>query len=228
MSGPGVSQTALIYHKSSALLSIVGGPAPACLLLVASLACGGCVQTSMTLARQIEPGTTVVSARLDEPGFAYIPRLNAQLTHGLGDGDLTTNVSFPALIGVGAGLTGRHDLTGRLTGGLQLQDGFFRSTAALALVRVQGRAARAGDWYVGNRVGAPAFGPSSQRVEDGVGYGPGGRGEDRIRADRDWDELADLAELEPNAPRFPTANLAGGLPGGRGRAVLRAPVAFSL
>lgn len=134
----------------------------ACAGLAAGLLSGGCVQTAMTPAQQIEPGTTVLSASLDEPGFAYIPRLNAQLTQGLGGGDLTANVSVPSLIGAGAGLTGRYYLSDRLTGELQLQAGGIPGrTAALALLGVQkgpvdtvNWPVSTGHWYFGGRVGA--------------------------------------------------------------------------
>lgn len=134
----------------------------ACAGLAAGLLSGGCVQTAMTPAQQIEPGTTVLSASLDEPGVAYVPRLNAQLTQGLGGGDLTANVSIPSLIGVGAGLTGRYYLSDRLTGELQLQaGGILRRTAALALLGIQkgpvdtvNWPVSTGHWYFGGRVGA--------------------------------------------------------------------------
>jgi hypothetical protein len=134
----------------------------ACAGLAAGFLFGGCVQTAMTPAQQIEPGTTVLSASLDEPGVAYVPRLNAQLTHGFGGGDLTATVSIPSLIGVGAGLTGRYYLSDRLTGELQLQaGGILRRTATLALLGIQkgpvntvNGSVSTGSWYFGGRAGA--------------------------------------------------------------------------
>ncbi|PSQ96820.1 MAG: hypothetical protein BRD55_05980 [Bacteroidetes bacterium SW_9_63_38] len=78
--------------------------------LVVALLMGGCVQTALLPSGQLDGGETVVSANLDEPGFLYIPRLNLQVTQGLGGGDLTGNVAG-TLGMVGGGLAGRYYLT---------------------------------------------------------------------------------------------------------------------
>jgi hypothetical protein len=87
-------------------------------LVGAALAGGGCTQTAMLPAEQLDGGTTAVSATLDEPGVAYVPRVNAQITHSFGGGDVTVNASYP---GPGAGLSGRAYLDDNINAELQLQ-----------------------------------------------------------------------------------------------------------
>lgn len=161
----------------------------------------------MTPAQQIEPETTVLSASLDEPGFLYVPRLNVQLTQGLGGGDLTANASVPSLIGFGAGLTGRYYLTDRLTGKLQFQAGGLpEQAAALGLLGLQRGPVGTESWYFGGQVGVtsgkpPDFLGTGAGVSEGepatapviggsVGYGP-------MDIGSNWQMQI---ELEANAP----------------------------
>lgn len=132
----------------------------------------------MTPARQIGSETTVLSASLDEPGFAYAPRLNVQLTRGLEGGDLTANVSFPSLLGAGAGLTGRYYVTDHLTGNLQFQAGGLpEQTAVLGLVGVQSVPTGTGGWYVGGQLGA-----INGRPPDVLGTGTGAPNAEQVAA----------------------------------------------
>lgn len=125
------------------------------ILCIASLLIGGCVQTAMLPAQQLDAGTTVAGASLDEPGILYIPRANVQLTQGLGGGDLSVNLSGPPL---GAGLTGRAYLSGRASAELQVQaaaldDAGGAPTAGLALLGVQEVPTGEDRWYFGGQAG---------------------------------------------------------------------------
>lgn len=128
------------------------------ILCIASLLIGGCVQTAMLPAQQLDAGTTVAGASLDEPGILYIPRANVQLTQGLGGGDLSVNLSGPPL---GAGLTGRAYLSGRASAELQVQaaaledafDAGGAPTTGLALLGVQEVPTGEDRWYFGGQAG---------------------------------------------------------------------------
>ena len=123
-------------------------------LAALALLTGGCVQTSMLPAQQLEGDETVAAVSLDEPGFLYIPRANAQFTAGLGGGDLSLNVSGPPL---GAGLAGRYYLTPRLNAEAQVQTarGFDQEHgASLAMVGLQEVPTGDDVWYLGGQAGA--------------------------------------------------------------------------
>lgn len=166
------------------------------LLTVLGLLTGGCVQTAMLPADRLEEGDTRASFGIDEPGALVIPRLNAQVTQGLGDGDLTANVSVLPLSDhpmVGGGLAARsylaHDLS--VEGQLQITS-FSGRPAGLALLGLQTIPPDEGGWYVGGQTGV-VRGPSLDVLvwgasgEEGrtwtapvvggtVGYGPIGVG----------------------------------------------------
>jgi len=63
---------------------------------------GGCIQTAMLPAQQLESETTVVSSSIDVPA-----QLNAQVTGSFGSGGRTFNLSGFPLLYLRAGLTGR-------------------------------------------------------------------------------------------------------------------------
>lgn len=120
-------------------------------LCITSILASGCVQTAMLPARQLESGTTVASTSLDEPGRVILPRLNAQVTHGLGGGDFTVNLSVPPF---GGGLTGRYYLTDRASAKFQLQVAPLRAGATgLGLVGIQETPTREDSWYFGAQLG---------------------------------------------------------------------------
>jgi hypothetical protein len=116
---------------------------------------GGCVQTAMLPAQQIEAGETVATVSLDEPGFLYIPRANVQFTAGLGGGDVSANVSGPLL---GAGMTGRYYLSGRLNAEMQGQvtglSGGLGEPQGLLLLGVKENPTGGDTVYLGARAGA--------------------------------------------------------------------------
>jgi hypothetical protein len=126
----------------------------------------------MLPAHQLETGTTVAAGSFDEPGVLFLPRLNAQLTRGLGGGDLTVNVGAVPLDGSffpGGGLTGRYYLSDRLNAELQLQvtameDGWTR----LGLVGIQEAPTEQDPLYVGGQVGVI----DGRAYEVGPGRGP--------------------------------------------------------
>lgn len=93
-------------------------------VLISALLFSGCATTSMQPARPLSDGETVTTLYLDEPGFLYIPRAGAQVTKGLGGGDVSANVSasvWHADVGVG----GRAYLSDRWSLMLQNQTAFM-------------------------------------------------------------------------------------------------------
>ena len=171
----------------------------ASLLLLTVVVCltGGCVQTAMLPADRLEDGETRASFGVDDPGALFIPRLNAQVTQGLGGGDLTANVSVLPLSNqavVGGGLAARSYLASDLSVEGQLQITAFSGRAAgLALLGLQTIPPSEGGWYVGGQTGVVS-GPSPDVLFPGgasaetartwtapvvggtVGYGPIGLG----------------------------------------------------
>ena len=161
----------------------------------------GCVQTAMLPAQQLDSGTTVAAASLDEPGFLYVPRANVQLTQGIGGGDLSVNLSAPL---VGGGLTGRAYLSDRVNAELQVQaaalNGGEDPPTGLALVGVQEAPTGADQWYLGGQFGiihGPGFvfnqAPEVKTrpvVGASIGFGP-------VDLGTDWRLQV---ELEGNAP----------------------------
>jgi hypothetical protein len=127
------------------------------LLVAVVLGTGGCVQTAMLPAEQQDAGTTVASFSVDEPGVLFLPRLSAQVTRGLGGGDLTANLSGVPTGKwsiVGGGLTGRYYLTHDLNAALQFQmTSFSGATAGLALFGLQTAPTDPPAWYYGGQVG---------------------------------------------------------------------------
>lgn len=123
-------------------------------VLAAALLMSGCVQTAMLPAQQLDSGTTVASASLDEPGFLYIPRANVQLTQGVGGGDISVNLSGPLL---GGGIIGRTYLSPGLNAELQVQaaalNGEGEPGTGLVLAGVQEAPTRADQWYLGGQLG---------------------------------------------------------------------------
>lgn len=123
------------------------------IVLCAALLSGGCVQTAMLPAQQLDSGTTVVGASIDEPGFLYIPRVNVQVTQGIGGGDLSANLSGPP---VGGGVTGRAYLSDQLNVEVQAQatalNGAAGPASGLVLVGLQ-QAPTPNQWYLGAQAG---------------------------------------------------------------------------
>jgi hypothetical protein len=177
-------------------------------LLGATVAGGGCTQTAMLPAKQLDEGTTAVSATLDEPGVAYVPRVNAQLTQGFGGGDVTVNASYPV---PGAGLTGRAYLDENVNAELQLQaarnlegeDG----GSVLALAGLQEAPTGRDSWYLGAQAGmihgeqwlSFSSPPETQTLPvAGASIG--------VAPLHDNDNLEIQVELEVNAPLFATGD----------------------
>lgn len=123
-------------------------------VLAGAFLLSGCVQTGMVPAQQLDSGTTVAAASVDEPGFLYIPRANVQLTQGVGGGDLSVNLSGPP---VGGGLTARAYLSERVNAELQAQaaalNGAGEPGTGLVLVGVQEAPTGADQWYLGGQFG---------------------------------------------------------------------------
>jgi len=150
-------------------------------LLGIALATTGCVRTAMLPAQQLDPGTTVPAVTIDEPGILYLPRGTVQVTHGVGGGDLTVNVSG---LPVGGGLTGRYYLHRGATAEFQVQGATFSSWTLLALMGIQEVPRGDDSWYVGGQVGAingrgnqiSDVGPTDRRtypvVGGSIGYAP--------------------------------------------------------
>ncbi len=154
---------------SSVLLFATNPPLPvriplaSLLLIVFALSTGGCVQTAMLPADQLEDGQTIVSASATEPGAGLFPQLSAQATYGFGEGDLTGTVSgLPALnfLALGAGVTGRYYVSTYLSAELQLQVSSFlredesrRRTAGLVLFGLQTVPSDEASWYYGTQAG---------------------------------------------------------------------------
>jgi len=124
------------------------------LFVVVALPTTGCVQTALLPSRHLAEGETVVAASLDEPGFLYVPRLNLQVTQGLGGGDLSANVGGTVQT-VGGGLAGRYYLTDALTAEGQVQGVrvFDNSWTAAALLGIQQTTDPSDHLYVGGHVG---------------------------------------------------------------------------
>jgi hypothetical protein len=166
------------------------------LLAAVAFLTGGCVQTAMLPADRLEDGETRASFGVDEPGALFIPRLNAQVTHGVGGADLTANVSVLPLSEraiVGGGLAARSYLAYDLSVEGQLQvTSFSGRTVGLALLGLQTIPPSEGGWYVGAQTGVVrgpspdvlVWGSSSAErrtwtapvVGGTVGYGPIGLG----------------------------------------------------
>ena len=108
----------------------------------------------MLPAQQLDSGTTVAAASVDEPGFLYVPRANVQVTQGVGGGDLSVNLSGPP---VGGGLAGRAYLSDRVNAELQVQaaalNGEGEPGTGLVLVGLQRAPTGADQWYLGGQVG---------------------------------------------------------------------------
>jgi hypothetical protein len=160
------------------------------LLLLPVVVCltGGCVQTAMLPADRLEDGETRAALGVDEPGALFIPRLNVQVTQGLGGGDVTANLGAVPVSDqpiVGGGLAARSYLTHDLSVEAQVQaTSFSGDTAGLVLVGVQTIPSDEGGWYIGGQTGVVS-GPSLDVLSgDGgrtwtapvaggtVGYGP--------------------------------------------------------
>jgi len=142
------------------------------LIVVASRSAGGCVQTAMLPADRVEKGDTRASFGVGVPGALFVPRLSAQVTRGLGGGDLTANLgvvpsSEQAI--VGGGLAARSYLAVDMSIEAQLQGAVFSDrTAGLALVGLQTMPSGDGGWYVGAQTGV-VRGPSPDVLVDGLG-----------------------------------------------------------
>lgn len=163
------------------------------LLLLTVVVCltGGCVQTAMLPADRLEDGETRGSLGLEAPGALFYPRINAQVTHGVGGADLTANVSAVPLSDqtiLGGGVAARSYLTRDLSLEAQLQaTSLSGRTAGLVLLGLQTIPPDEGGWYAGGQTGVVS-GPSPDVVVwDGsserrtwtapvvggtVGYGP--------------------------------------------------------
>jgi hypothetical protein len=133
------------------------------LLTVVVLLTGGCIQTAMLPADRVEDGETRGSLGLEAPGALFCPRINAQVTHGVGGADLTANVSavpFPDQAIVGGGLAARSYLAYDLSVEGQLQiTSFSGRSAGLVLVGLQTIPPDEGGWYAGGQTGVVS-GPS--------------------------------------------------------------------
>ena len=137
----------------------------------------------------------MASASLDEPGQVIIPRVNAQLTQGLGSGDFTANLSVPPF---GGGLTGRYYLNERYNAELQVQAAPLRSNATVvALLGLQEVPADASTWYYGAQAGTVSGHDDVNDVRSATtvvgasaGYGP-------FELEGDWRMQV---ELEANVP----------------------------
>jgi hypothetical protein len=160
--------------------SLVRGAA----LMVVALPVSGCMQTAMLPAEQMEDGETTASFTVGEPGAILLPRMGMQVTHGVGRGDVTVNVSGSPDVGgvaVGGGLAARSYLTDRVTGEAQVQLTSFsagdespRRAAGLVLLGLQSVPSPDGGWYAGAQAGvvrgpspdeyAPIFGASPAEV----------------------------------------------------------------
>lgn len=150
---------------------------PRFLLALTVLLLGGCVQTAMLPANEVEEGETYASVSVGEPGALFIPRLNVQITQGVGGGDVTAILSTtptPEQPIFGGGVAARSYLKDDLALEGQLQATLFptsspsqRATAGLALVGVQTIPSEPGSLYGGGQVGIVS-GPSPD-VAFGVG-----------------------------------------------------------
>lgn len=133
---------------------------------------GGCVQTAMLPADTLEDGETRASFSLGEPGALLYPRLSAQVTTGVGGGDLTANLStvpLPDAPIFGGGLAVRSYLTSGISVEAQLQATSFSDRAAgLLLLGLQTIPSGEGGWYYGTQAGV-VRGPSPD-VLFGGGY----------------------------------------------------------
>jgi hypothetical protein len=145
----------------------------------------------MLPADRLEDGETRGSLGLEAPGALFYPRVNAQVTHGVGGADLTANVSAVPVSEhpiVGGGLAARSYLTRDLSLEAQLQaTSLSGRTAGLVLLGLQTIPPDEGGWYAGGQTGVVS-GPSPDVVVwDGsserrtwtapvvggtVGYGP--------------------------------------------------------
>lgn len=147
------------------------------LLVAVSVLAGGCVQTAMLPADTMEDGETRASLSVGAPGALFVPRFNAQVTRGLGGGDLTANLSAVPVSEraiVGGGLAARSYLSGDLSVEAQLQGTSFSGrVAGLALLGLQTIPSHGGGWYIGVQTGG-VRGPSPDVLFDD------GRGEERI------------------------------------------------
>lgn len=162
------------------------------LLAAVAFLTGGCVQTAMLPADRLEDGETRGSLGIDAPGALFYPRVNAQVTHGVGGADLTANVSAVPLSDqsiVGGGVAARSYLTRDVSAEVQAQGTVLSGQpAGLVLLGLQTIPPDEGGWYAGGQAGV-VRGPSPDvLVWDGssaerrtwtapvvggtVGYGP--------------------------------------------------------
>ncbi len=140
----------------------------------------------MLPAQQLDSGDTVPAVAIDEPGILYIPRGTVQVTHGVGGGDLTANLSGPPL---GGGLTGRYYLSRGATAEVQVQGAQFSGWSVLTLLGIQEVPHGEDAWFLGGRIGAingranqlSDAGPTDRRtypvVGGSIGYAPFSIGE---------------------------------------------------
>ena len=117
----------------------------------------------MLPADRLEDGETRGALGLEAPGALFHPRINAQVTHGVGGGDLTANVSAVPLPNqpiVGGGVAARSYLTRALSAEVQAQATVFSGQpAGLVLLGLQTIPPDEGGWYVGGQTGVVS-GPS--------------------------------------------------------------------
>jgi hypothetical protein len=167
------------------------------LLAAVAFLTGGCVQTAMLPADRLEDGETRGSLGLEAPGALFYPRINAQVTHGVGGADLTANVSAVPLSDqtiLGGGVAARSYLTRDLGVEVQAQGtALSGQPAGLVLMGLQTIPPDEGGWYAGGQTGVVS-GPSPDVLVWGgssaetartwtapvvggtVGYGPIGLG----------------------------------------------------
>ena len=185
-------------------------------LCLPSLLAGGCVQTATLPAQQLEAGTTVAAVTLDEPGILFVPRVGAQVTHGIGDGDLSVNVSGPPR---GGGLSGRYYLSRQMNLELQLQGARIDdSWTGLALVGLQEAPTGPDPWYLGGQFGVISgrgnaisnVGPSIHQTVPVAG-GSIGHTIDVGRATQVQVELEANLPLSADEPPLPASRLSVGL-----------------
>jgi hypothetical protein len=127
----------------------------------------------MLPADQMDKGDTQASFSVGEPGALFLPRLNAQFTQGVGDGDVTAVLSATPTTDqliFGGGVAGRSYVSEWLALEGQLQATSFpiasaseRETAGLALLGLRTLSSETASLYGGGRVGVVS-GPSLDAV----------------------------------------------------------------
>lgn len=173
------------------------------------------MQTAILPAETLESGETVGAFSVDTPGLVYIPRLGAQVTHGLGAADVTANLNAVPIRDhsiIGGGLTARAYLTPNLGLIAQFQGASFSGqVAGLALVGLRTIPSRDGGFYAEGRGGVvrggisgylfPDLGtqeqedptPTAPMIGGTVGYGP-------IKLTDSADPIRMQIELKTNIP----------------------------